>query len=128
MSTPRLLALTTSRYLPLALPRSTHFLLACTLEMGMMNTGSNQRHSDRVKVTRWLLVSGIVISLLLADGIQAAQTAIIGFAVPVTLIILLMIAARRHGMHADSSVHERALRRRLEDLSVESHGKPLEQP
>ncbi len=80
---------------------------------------------------RGLLVSGIVVSLLLAGGIQAVQMATIVPALLFTLVTLLMITALWRGVRADCAAHERherVLRRRLEDLSVKSHGKPPEQP
>lgn len=104
---------------------------SATLVLGMMSTGGNQNPSARVKIVWGLLVSGIAISLLLAGGIQAVQTATIVFALPFTLIMLLMIVALWRGVRADWAAHERherALRRRLESLSAESRGTPPDRP
>ncbi|WP_157265616.1 BCCT family transporter [Azohydromonas aeria] len=104
---------------------------SATLVLGMMSTGGNQNPPARVKIIWGLLVSGIAISLLLAGGIQAVQTATIVFALPFTLIMLLMVVALWRGVRADWAAHERherVLRRRLEDLSAEPHGNPPEKP
>jgi glycine betaine transporter len=73
-----------------------------------------------VKVIWGVLVAGIAISLLLAGGIKAVQTATIVFALPFTLVIILMAIALWRGVKEDWEAQdrrERALRRRLRELT-----------
>lgn len=98
---------------------------SATLVLGMMSTRGQENPPARVKIIWGALVSGIAISLLLAGGLQAVQTATIVFALPFTGVILLMIAALWRGVRADWAEHEqreRALRRRLRALSGEAAG------
>jgi glycine betaine transporter len=72
-----------------------------------------------VKVIWGVLVSGIAISLLLAGGVKAVQTATIVFALPFTLVILLMALALWRGVREDwdeEQRRDRALRRRIRDM------------
>ncbi|WP_229452109.1 BCCT family transporter [Massilia niastensis] len=62
------------------------------------------------------LIAGIAISLLLAGGLKAVQTATIVFALPFTLVIVLMVIALWRALRQDWSEHvvrERELRRRM---------------
>jgi glycine betaine transporter len=93
---------------------------SATLVLGMMSTKGNENPAARVKIIWGLLVSGIAITLLLAGGIKAVQTATIVFALPFTLVIVLMAVALWRGVTQDWTEHERrerALRRRLRELS-----------
>ena len=93
---------------------------SATLVLGMMSTGGNENPSARVKIVWGLLVSGIAISLLLAGGVKAVQTATIVFALPFTLVILLMALALWRGVKADWEAEDRrdrALRRRLREMA-----------
>lgn len=72
-----------------------------------------------MKVIWGLLVSGIAISLLLAGGVKAVQTATIVFALPFTLVIVLMAVALWRGVREDWDDEQRrdkALRRRMKNL------------
>ena len=92
---------------------------SATLVLGMMSTGGNENPSARVKVTWGLLVAGIAISLLLAGGVKAVQTATIVFALPFTLVIVLMAVALWRGVREDwdeEQRQEKALRQRLRQL------------
>ena len=85
---------------------------------------------DSVKIVWGLLVSGIAISLLLAGGVKAVQTATIVFALPFTLVIVLMAVALWRGVRADWSDEQRrdkALRRRMKSL-LDHEAQPQPQP
>jgi glycine betaine transporter len=100
---------------------------SATLVLGIMSTRGQADPPARVKVVWGLLVSGIAVSLLLAGGLQAVQTATIVFALPFTLVIGLMIVALWRGVRDDWAVqerHERALRRRLRALSADDAAPP----
>jgi len=92
---------------------------SATLVLGMMSTGGQENPSARVKIAWGLLISGIAISLLLAGGLQAVQTATIVFALPFTVVIVLMAIALWRGVRDDwdeEQRRERVLRRRMRDL------------
>jgi glycine betaine transporter len=92
---------------------------SATLVLGMMSTGGQANPSARVKIIWGVLVSGIAISLLLAGGIKAVQTATIVFALPFTVVIVLMAVALWRGVREDWNEEQRrdkALRRRMKDL------------
>lgn len=92
---------------------------SATLVLGMMSTGGKQDPGARVKIVWGVLVSGIAISLLLAGGLQAVQTATIVFALPFTVVILLMAIALWRGVRDDWDEEQRrdkALRRRMRDM------------
>lgn len=92
---------------------------SATLVLGMMSTGGQANPSARVKVVWGALVSGIAISLLLAGGVKAVQTATIVFALPFTLVIVLMAVALWRGVRDDwndEQRRDRALRRRMRNL------------
>lgn len=91
---------------------------SATLVLGMMSSGGNQNPGARVKIIWGVLVSGIAISLLLAGGIKAVQTATIVFALPFTVVIVLMAVALWRGVrddHHEEQQREKALRRRMRD-------------
>jgi glycine betaine transporter len=92
---------------------------SATLVLGMMSTGGNENPSARVKVTWGVLVAGIAISLLLAGGVKAVQTATIVFALPFTGVILLLAIALWRGVRDDwreEQRRERALRKRMREM------------
>jgi glycine betaine transporter len=92
---------------------------SATLVLGMMSTGGDENPRPRVKVVWGVLVAGIAISLLLAGGVKAVQTATIVFALPFTVVILLMAVALWRGVRDDwteEQLRERALRRRMREL------------
>jgi glycine betaine transporter len=92
---------------------------SATLVLGMMSTGGQENPPARVKIVWGLLVSGIAISLLLAGGVKAVQTATIVFALPFTLVIVLMAVALWRGVRDDWHEEQRrdkALRRRMRDF------------
>lgn len=63
---------------------------SAVLVLSMMSTDGNPHPRARVKVIWGVLVAGIALSLLLAGGLKAVQTATIVFALPFTLVIVLM--------------------------------------
>ena len=92
---------------------------SAALVLGMMSTGGNENPSSRIKVVWGVLISGIAISLLLAGGVKAVQTATIVFALPFTAVILLMALALWRGVKEDWEAEDRrdrALRRRMREM------------
>ncbi len=92
---------------------------SATLVLGMMSTGGDENPPPRVKVIWGVLVAGIAITLLLAGGVKAVQTATIVFALPFTAVILLMAVALWRGVRDDwneEQRRDRALRRRMREL------------
>ncbi|WP_137920638.1 BCCT family transporter [Hydrogenophaga sp. 2FB] len=92
---------------------------SATLVLGMMSTGGQENPGARVKIAWGLLVSGIAISLLLAGGLKAVQTATIVFALPFTAVIVLMAIALWRGVRDDwheEQRRERALRKRMREV------------
>ena len=93
---------------------------SATLVLGMMSTRGQEDPPARVKVVWGALVAAIAITLLLAGGLQAVQTATIVFALPFTLVIVLMAVALWRGVKhdwAEQARRERAMRRRLRELT-----------
>jgi len=92
---------------------------SATLVLGMMSTGGTPDPQARVKVVWGLLVAGIAASLLLSGGIRAVQTATIVFALPFTLVIVLLTVALWRAVREDwraEQRRERELRRRMREL------------
>jgi len=92
---------------------------SATLVLSMMSTGGNENPPARVKIIWGALISGIAISLLLAGGLKAVQTATIVFAVPFAVVIVLMAIALWRGVREDwreEARRERALRRRMREM------------
>lgn len=96
---------------------------SATLVLGIMSTGGDHDPPARIKMIWGLLVSGIAVSLLLAGGIEAVQTATIVFALPFALVIILMVIALARAVRRDwleEQERERALRRRLRELAAKA--------
>jgi glycine betaine transporter len=92
---------------------------SATLVLGMMSTGGDPNPPGRVKLVWGVLVAAIAVSLLLAGGIKAVQTATIVFALPFALVLVLMALSLTRGVHQDwlaEQERERALRRRMRAL------------
>ena len=92
---------------------------SATLVLSMMSTGGNPNPPARIKIIWGVLVAGIAISLLLAGGIKAVQTATIVFALPFTFVILLMVASLWRAVREDwreEQHRERELRRRVRQM------------
>ncbi|MBX3587403.1 MAG: BCCT family transporter [Ramlibacter sp.] len=91
---------------------------SATLVLGMMTSGGNENPSARIKIVWGVLVSGIAISLLLAGGLKSVQTATIVFALPFTVVIVLMAVSLWRGLredHAEEQARERDLRKRMRE-------------
>lgn len=102
---------------------------SATLVLGMMSTRGNPDPPGRIKIIWGSLVAGIAISLLLAGGIKAVQTATIVFALPFTLVIFLMAASLWRAIREDwqeEQRHERKLRQRLRQLTEQSERREYE--
>ncbi|MBK1612431.1 glycine/betaine ABC transporter permease [Rubrivivax gelatinosus] len=92
---------------------------SATLVLGIMSSRGEPDPKARVKIIWGLLVAGIAASLLLSGGIKAVQTATIVFALPFTLVIVLMTAALWRAVRVDwlaEQGRERELRRRLREM------------
>lgn len=93
---------------------------SATLVLGIMSTGGNPDPSARVKVIWGVLVAGIAVSLLFAGGLKAVQTATIVFALPFTVVILLMVWSLWRAICEDWTAQqrqERELRRRVREIT-----------
>ena len=90
-----------------------------TTAMMIANPSRRGNPPARIKITWGVLVSGIAISLLLAGGLKAVQTATIVFALPFALVIVLMVIALWRGLREDwmnEDHRERELRRRMRQM------------
>ena len=93
---------------------------SATLVLGMMSTGGNANPSAKTKIIWGVLVAGIAVSLLLAGGIKAVQTATIVFALPFCVVIVLMVVSLWHAIREDWREEERKareLRQKLRELT-----------
>jgi glycine betaine transporter len=94
---------------------------SATLVLGMMSTGGNPNPPNKIKIMWGLLISGIAISLLLAGGLQAVQTATIVFAVPFAVVVVLMAVSLWRGVGEDwreEQRQEKLLRKRMRELAA----------
>jgi glycine betaine transporter len=92
---------------------------SATLVLGMMSTGGNPNPPSRVKIMWGVLVAAIAISLLLAGGLKAMQTATIVFALPFSVVLLLMAISVTRAIHQDWQAEqkvEKALRKKMREL------------
>ncbi|WP_159627558.1 BCCT family transporter [Massilia puerhi] len=92
---------------------------SAVLVLGMMSSGGNPDPSNKSKLMWGALVAGIAISLLLAGGLKAVQTATIVFALPFTVVIVLMMVSLWRAVGEDWTAHEkreRELRRRMRQM------------
>ncbi|MGI4841935.1 MAG: BCCT family transporter [Janthinobacterium lividum] len=94
---------------------------SAVLVLGMMSQDGNPNPTTRVKLVWGVLIAGIAISLLLAGGIDAVQTATILFALPFALVIVLMVIALWRALRDDweeEARRERALRRKMREMAA----------
>jgi glycine betaine transporter len=94
---------------------------SATLVLGMMSTGGNPNPPNKVKVMWGVLVAGIAISLLLAGGLKAVQTATIVFALPFTIVIMLMAYSLWRAIREDWLVEqkqEKLLRQKMRAMTT----------
>jgi glycine betaine transporter len=92
---------------------------SAVLVLGMMSTGGNPNPPAKVKLIWGALIAGIAISLLLAGGLKAVQTATILFALPFAMVIVLMVVSLWRAMREDwleEARRERELRRLVREM------------
>ncbi|USX29467.1 BCCT family transporter [Oxalobacteraceae bacterium OTU3CINTB1] len=92
---------------------------SAVLVLGMMSTNGNPNPPNKVKVLWGVLVAGIAVSLLLAGGLEAVQTATILFALPFAVVIVLMVVALWRALREDwdaENKREREMRKRVREL------------
>jgi glycine betaine transporter len=95
---------------------------SATLVLAMMSSSGNPNPPNRIKIMWGVLVSAIAMSLLFAGGLQAVQTATIVFALPFSLVLLLMAVSVTRAIHQDWHVdqaREKALRKKMRALIKE---------
>jgi glycine betaine transporter len=80
---------------------------SATLVLGMMSSGGNPNPSNRIKIMWGVLVSAIAISLLFAGGLKAVQTATIVFALPFSVVLVLMATSVTRAIHQDWQADQR---------------------
>ncbi len=93
---------------------------SAVLVLGMMSRGGDPNPPARTKLVWGVLIAGIAISLLLAGGIDAVQTATILFALPFALVIVLMVIALWRALREDWQVEarrEREIRRKMREMA-----------
>ena len=96
---------------------------SATLVLGIMSTNGNPNPSSKIKILWGCLIAGIAISLLLAGGLEAVQTATIVFALPFTFVIVLMTIAVWRAMDEDWNKmqrEERELKQKMRQLIAEN--------
>ena len=92
---------------------------SATLVLGTMSTGGKFNPPAKVKIIWGVLISGIAISLLLAGGLKAVQTATIVFALPFALVLLVMAVSVTIAIREDWTAQDqrdKELRRKMRDL------------
>ena len=94
---------------------------SAVLVLGMMSSGGDPNPPTRTKLIWGVLIAGIAISLLLAGGLDALQTATILFALPFAVVIVLMVIALWRALGEDWAAEnrrERDTRRRLREMAA----------
>ena len=94
---------------------------SAVLVLGMMSSGGDPNPPTRTKLVWGVLIAGIAISLLLAGGLDALQTATILFALPFAVVIVLMVIALWRALGEDWAAEnrrERDTRRRLREMAA----------
>ncbi len=92
---------------------------SATRVLGMMSTGGNPDPSAKIMIMWGVLMAGIALSLLLADGLEVVQAATIVFALPFMGVSGLMGIALCRGIRDDWNEEqrkERDLRRRMRQM------------
>jgi len=93
---------------------------SAVLVLGMMSRNGDPNPPARTKIVWGVLIAGIAISLLLAGGIDAVQTATILFALPFALVIVLMVIALWRALQEDwmaEARREREIRRKVREMA-----------
>jgi len=92
---------------------------SATMVLGTMSSGGDPNPSARVKTTWGILVAAIALSLLLAGGLNAIQTATIVFALPFSVVVMLMAISVTLAIREDwraEERNERAFRKKMREL------------
>ena len=92
---------------------------SATLVLATMSHNGDSMPPNRSKIIWGGLVSGIALSLLLAGGLKAVQTAVIVFALPFSFVLVLMAMALLRAIRqdwAEEQRQQRELRRRMRTL------------
>ena len=92
---------------------------SATLVLGTVSSGGQANPSLRDKLLWGCLITGIAISLLMAGGIKAMQTATIVFALPFAVVIPLMVVALIRAIRSDwvdQVRNEKRIRRRILEI------------
>lgn len=85
------------------------------LVMGMISTGGDVEPRNWLRIFWALAAAAVAIALLLANGLQAIQTAAILTAVPFSVVIILMCVATAKAFHLEHSALMRAQRKLARD-------------
>jgi len=92
---------------------------SATLVLAMMSSGGNPNPNNRIKIMWGTLVSAIALSLLFAGGLKAVQTATIVFALPFSVVLVLMAVSVTWAIHNDWQAdqrREKELRKKMREL------------
>lgn len=85
------------------------------LVMGMLSTGGDVEPKNWIRIFWALSAAAVAIALLLANGLEAIQTAAILTAVPFSVVILLMCVATAKAFHQEHETLMRAQRKLARD-------------
>ena len=85
------------------------------LVMGMLSTGGDVEPKNWIRIFWALSAAAVAIALLLANGLEAIQTAAILTAVPFSVVILLMCVATAKAFHQEHEALMRAQRKIARD-------------
>ncbi|MBF4994343.1 BCCT family transporter [Arthrobacter gandavensis] len=85
------------------------------LVTGMLSTGGNVEPKNWIRIFWALSAAAVAIALLLANGLEAIQTAAILTAVPFSVVILLMCVATAKAFHQEHETVMRAQRKLARD-------------
>ncbi|MGA8790990.1 MAG: BCCT family transporter [Paenarthrobacter sp.] len=85
------------------------------LVMGMISTGGDPEPKNWLRIFWALAAAAVAIALLLANGLQAIQTAAILTAVPFSVVIILMCISTAKAFHREHTTLMRAQRKLARD-------------
>ncbi|NQD88357.1 BCCT family transporter, partial [Paenarthrobacter sp. CM16] len=85
------------------------------LVMGMISTGGHAEPKNWLRIFWALAAAAVAIALLLANGLQAIQTAAILTAVPFSVVIILMCISTAKAFHREHVALMRAQRKLARD-------------
>ena len=88
-----------------------------------MSAGRKSDPSAKLKIVWGALIASIAISMPIAGGLEAVQTATIVFALPFSIVILLMAVSLWRAIREDwreEQRKEREMRRKLRELTSDN--------